>query len=109
MWMAAVYGDRPTTWLDAYDMPKHCEGSTDEDVIFVDIAGGIGHQCALLKGKYPELKGKVILEDLPMVTPQAIPTPGVENMGIDMWQGQPVKGEDTQPHSDFSLCLRELQ
>ncbi|EHK99620.1 putative Sterigmatocystin 8-O-methyltransferase [Glarea lozoyensis 74030] len=95
LWMAAVYGDRPTTWLDAYDLAKHCEGSTDEDVIFVDVAGGIGHQCALLKAKLPELKGRVILEDLPMVTPQAIPTAGVENMGIDMWQGQPIKGAKT--------------
>jgi hypothetical protein len=96
MWMAAVYGDRPTTWLDAYDLAKHCEGSTDEDVIFVDVAGGIGHQCALLKAKLPQLKGRVILEDLPMVTPQAIPTAGVENMGFDMWQGQPIKGKQNR-------------
>lgn len=83
---------QPTTWLDAYDLPKHCEGTGPDDVLFVDVAGGVGHQCALLKGKLPELKGRVILEDLPMVIPHAIPTPGVENMGIDMWQGQPIKG-----------------
>lgn len=93
LWMAAVYGDRPTSWLDAYDLSKHCDGSGPDDVIFVDVAGGIGHQCALLKAKLPQLKGRVILEDLPVVMPQAIPTPGVEHMGIDMWQGQPVKGE----------------
>lgn len=92
MWMGAVYGGRPTTWLDAFDVTKHLEGSKDDDVIFVDVAGGVGHQCALLKGKHPEIKGRVILEDLPMVVPQAIPVPGVEAQGIDMWQGQPVKG-----------------
>lgn len=92
LWMAAVYGDRPTSWLDAFDMSKHCDGSSPDDVIFVDVAGGIGHQCALLKAKLPELKGRVILEDLPMVIPQAIPTPGVESLGIDMWEGQPIKG-----------------
>lgn len=92
LWMSAVYGDRPTTWLDVFDFSKHCEGSGTDDVIFVDVAGGIGHQCALLKAKNPELKGRVILEDLPMVLPQAIPIPGVETVGLDMWEGQPIKG-----------------
>jgi hypothetical protein len=92
MWMAAVYADRPTTWLDVFDIAQHCAGSKPEDVIFVDVAGGTGHQCALLKAKIPELQGRVILEELPMVLPHAIPTPGVETMAIDMWQGQPVKG-----------------
>jgi demethylsterigmatocystin 6-O-methyltransferase len=105
MWMAAVYGDRPTTWLDVFDIPKHCESSADEDVIFVDIAGGIGHQCALLKAKYPELKGRVVLEDLAMVIPQAIPTPGVENIAIDMWQKQPIKGEFTKPSFSKNLII----
>jgi len=93
LWMAAVYSDRPTTWLDAYDLSKHCEGSGPEDVVFVDVAGGIGHQCALLKAKLPELKGRVVLQDLPMTIPHAIPTPGVETQAIDMWQEQPVKGK----------------
>ena len=92
MWMTAVYGSRQTSWLDAFDVAKHLKGSSPEDTIFVDVAGGVGPQCALLKAKLPELKGRVILQDLPMVIPQAIPTPGVETQAIDMWQGQPVKG-----------------
>lgn len=109
LWMGAVYGDRPTTWLDVYDISKHCEGSGPEDVIFVDIAGGIGHQCALLKAKLPELKGRLVLEDLPMVISQAISTPGVESFGIDMWQGQPIKGlvhpDSSKHHTMLTNCL----
>jgi len=93
MWMTAVYGSRQTSWLDVFDVAKHVEGTGPEDVIFVDVAGGVGHQCALLKERYKELEGRVILQDLPIVIPQAIPTPGVETQGIDMWQGQPVKGK----------------
>jgi len=93
MWMIAVYGGRQTSWLDAFDIAKHVSGAGPDDVIFVDVAGGVGHQCGLLKAKLPEVKGRVILQDLPMVVPQAIPTPGVEAQGIDMWQGQPVKGK----------------
>ena len=90
--MSAIYGEQPTSWLDGFDMSKHCVDSKPDDVIFVDVAGGVGHQCGLLKAKLPELRGRFILEDLPMVTPQALPIPGIESMGIDMWQGQPVKG-----------------
>ena len=90
--MSAIYGELPTSWLDGFDMSKHCADSKPDDVIFVDVAGGVGHQCGLLKAKLPELQGRVILEDLPMVTPQALPIPGMESMGIDMWQEQPVKG-----------------
>lgn len=92
LWMTASKGDGTVSWLDAFDLTKHCNGSGPDDVVFVDIAGGVGHQCALLKAKLPQIQGRVILEDLPIVIPQAIPTPGVESMGIDMWQEQPIKG-----------------
>jgi len=95
LWMVALYGDMTKSWLDVYDFPKYVSGSGPDDVIFVDVAGGIGPQCALLKGKFPELKGRVILQDQPEALPHAIPTPGVEQMGFNMWQGQPVKGAKT--------------
>lgn len=104
-WMGAVYADRPTTFLDAFDISKHVEGSKDEDVIFVDVAGSVGHQCALLKGKLPKLRGRVILEDLPPVVASAIPLPGLEPLGIDMWQGQPVKGLSLFQLPDFAVLL----
>jgi demethylsterigmatocystin 6-O-methyltransferase len=92
LWMSILH-DKQNTWLDAYDFSKHCESTGAETVVFVDVAGGIGQQCALLKQKMPNLKGRVILQDLQVAIDHAMPTPGVENTVIDMWEGQPVKGK----------------
>lgn len=59
----------------------------------MDVGGGIGHQCALLKQTIPNLQGRVVLQDMAHAIPHAILTPGVENNIIDMWEGQPVKGK----------------
>jgi hypothetical protein len=55
---------------------KHCVRVNDEDVVFVDVAGGIREQCALLKQELPEVKGRVILQDLEMVIQHSIPSKG---------------------------------
>lgn len=60
--------------------------------VYVDMGGGIGHQCAQLVEEFPELKGRVILQELPHTISQAMTTPGVENMGHDLHDPQPVKG-----------------
>ena len=91
LWMTAVH-DGQMNWLDVVDFGKLAKGSTAETPVFVDIGGGIGHQCALLKHKLPDISGRVILQDLQMAIDHAIPTPGVENTNHDFWTEQPVKG-----------------
>ncbi|MCJ1381158.1 hypothetical protein MMC17_004267 [Xylographa soralifera] len=59
---------------------------------FVDVGGSIGHQCARLKSKYPNLPGRVILQDLPETIKNAPPIPGVEFMTHDFFTAQPVQG-----------------
>ena len=103
LWMTSLH-DKQSTWLDAYDFSRHYEGAGAETVVFVDVAGGIGQQCALLKQKLPDLKGRVILQDLQPTIDHAMPNPGVENTVIDMWEGQHVKGEI--PHLDPSTKLK---
>jgi len=50
----------------------------------------------LLKSRYPDLKGRVILQDLPDVVEKVTVDEGTfEKMGIDFFQEQPVKGEIT--------------
>lgn len=90
-WMVAQREGLPT-WLDVYPLKKLDEGATAETPVFVDIGGGAGHQCMALKQAYPDLKGRIILEDLPKTIEQALPVPGLEKIGIDFWKEQPVKG-----------------
>lgn len=91
LWMSAVH-DGQRDWLDVVNFREYASGSTPESPIFVDVGGGIGHQCALLKHKLPDIPGRVILQDLEEVIPHALQTPGVERSAHDFWKAQPVKG-----------------
>ena len=65
---------------------------TPNNALYVNIGGGIGHQCAQFKARYPDLPGRIILQDLEHSIEQALKTPGVENMVHDFFEAQPVKG-----------------
>lgn len=60
--------------------------------IFVDVGGGFGHQSLELLGAYPELKGKLILQDLEQTLAHRPPLNGVKTMAHDFFTEQPVKG-----------------
>lgn len=84
-------GDK--VWLDEYPFEKElCENVNPEIPLFVDIGGGIGQQCSLLKSRYPRLPGRVILQDTAQVIQRAPPVEGVERMSHNFWLPQPVKG-----------------
>lgn len=90
------------SWLSVYPVAREVKSWDAKDnskVIYVNIGGGIGHQCKQFKEKYPDLPGRVILQDLPHSIAKALPTPGVENMEHDFFQPQPIKGEC---HCDLS-------
>ncbi|PQE30204.1 O-methyltransferase protein [Rutstroemia sp. NJR-2017a WRK4] len=79
---------------DAYPFGKELAqlDIKDDEVAIVDIAGGQGHTMAELRQRYPEVKGRLIVQDL-LSTFQAVsgPPPGVEFMPHDMFTPQPVK------------------
>ncbi|KAI1123674.1 S-adenosyl-L-methionine-dependent methyltransferase [Nemania abortiva] len=57
------------TWLDEKAATELMSVLREQDrlgaVFFVDVGGGLGQQCKLLKSMYPDLQGRVILQDLP--------------------------------------------
>ncbi|KAG4223545.1 hypothetical protein PC116_g27989 [Phytophthora cactorum] len=88
------------TWLDRQDVIDEItsalkkvtagkQGGEEKGVSFVDVGGGIGHQC---KKRVPGLKGTIILEDLEEVVEHAELEPGIEKIGVNFLEGQPVKG-----------------
>lgn len=101
VWMTAQH-DRQMTWLNVLHFKELAQGSTAETPVFVDIGGGIGHQCALLKSHVPDLVGRVILQDSATVIEHALPTPGVEKTTFDFWEEQPIKGKI---HTDALMSL----
>ena len=86
----AARRDNMPTWLSVYPVEKSTEAWNPENALFVDIGGGIGHQCAELMAKYPKIPGRIILEDLPHCIDHAVP--GVEAIVHNFFQPQPVKG-----------------
>lgn len=84
------------TWLTVYPVADEAAGWDARDntrAVYVNIGGGVGHQCAQFKARYPHLPGRIVLQDLPHTVAHALPTPGVENMGHDFFEEQPIKGE----------------
>ncbi|MCJ1243567.1 hypothetical protein MMC30_000764 [Trapelia coarctata] len=80
------------TWLDIFPAKDLFQGSKKDTPLFVDVDGGLGHQCIALRAKYPKTHGRVILQDLPHIFQQVIPLKRVEVMEHDLDNEQPVKG-----------------
>ena len=82
------------SFLSLGDESKEWPG---DGAVFVDVGGGTGQQCVALKEKFPDLPGKVILQDLPAVIAEAKLPEGIETMVYDFFTPQPVKGEKILP------------
>ncbi|KAI4162077.1 MAG: hypothetical protein LQ342_004247 [Letrouitia transgressa] len=81
---------REGDWLDV--APFQDVSVESERALFVDVGGSIGHQCARLKQKFPDLKGRIVLQDLEETIKNAPPIEGVEMMSHDFFKAQPIKG-----------------
>lgn len=63
-----------------------------EKPFFVDIGGGHGHQCIQLGKKYPNLLGRLVLQDLPAAVNKLLPIEGVKIEAHDFFEKQPIPG-----------------
>ncbi|KAF7595501.1 hypothetical protein BBP40_005837 [Aspergillus hancockii] len=79
-----------TNWANIFSLVDG-KASPDE-VLFVDVGGGIGHQCARLRAHYPDLQGRVVVQDVERVIDAAVPIEGVEKMAHNIFDPQPIKG-----------------
>jgi len=81
-----------STWLSVYPFLEEVGECGDEDMVFVDVGGGIGHQCVALRERYPGLRGRVVVQDLEHSIRGKIDHEGVEGMVHDFFKEQPIKG-----------------
>ena len=99
-------GDLVPEWFQLYPVEKelvptavgdtsHQLKSGKDDVLLVDVAGGLGHDVGKFHARFSKLPGKCILQDLPETIAQVKknPPPGVELMEYDFFTPQPVKGK----------------
>ncbi|KAF2235852.1 S-adenosyl-L-methionine-dependent methyltransferase [Viridothelium virens] len=86
------------------------------DVSFVDVGGGLGHECQTLLKKFPNVKGRIVLEDLPHVIDDVKELdPRIETFPMDFLKGQPIKGARAYLFQNIfhnwadSVCLEILE
>ncbi|KAF2092637.1 O-methyltransferase [Rhizodiscina lignyota] len=94
-WMSdymAVSHSGKRSWLDAYPFSLKSQDVDSERVVFVDVGGGIGHQCISLRESHPQLTGRVVLQDLKEVVEQANVPETIEVIAHNFFDPQPVQG-----------------
>lgn len=67
----------------------------EEQVVFVDVGGGQGHMMKKVLARWPGLKGRVVVQDQVSTLEDmgGRTVEGIEFMGSDFFEGQPVKGK----------------
>ncbi|KAI1305018.1 S-adenosyl-L-methionine-dependent methyltransferase [Xylaria venustula] len=97
-WMAGQRDGLPT-FFNAVDFEEEFAKGADESTpVFVDVGGSMGHQCVALRQRYPNLVGRVVLQDLPETIERVKtnPLPGFEGIEVfvhDFFKPQPLRGE----------------
>lgn len=80
-------------WFDVYPVQERVQDVTDSTTLLVDIGGNAGLDVIAFKKKFPELKGKLIIEDLPVVIEIIKDLPeGIEAVAYDFFTPQPFEG-----------------
>lgn len=92
-------GSRPN-WVDWFpvkeklldDPIKPAVG--EDEILYVDIAGGRGHELLAFKEKFPEYKGRYVLHDLPVITEDQTLQLGksVEKRAINFFEDKVIPG-----------------
>ncbi|KAJ5088502.1 O-methyltransferase [Penicillium angulare] len=85
-------------WHEFFPVAEKLQVSPAESesrALLVDIGGGIGHDISTFKNAFPDLPGRLIVQDLPQaikdIPPNSLPA-GIEAMSYDMFEEQPVVG-----------------
>lgn len=84
---------RPEIWVDHFPVLEQLgDFPSAEKTLMVDIGGGFGQQSKALRVKFPELPGKVVVQDIPQTLAAAQPAEGVEFVEHNFFEPQPIHG-----------------
>ncbi|KAE8150349.1 S-adenosyl-L-methionine-dependent methyltransferase [Aspergillus avenaceus] len=82
------------SWFDVYPVERLVQDAEDHDgaAFLVDVGGNQGHDLIRFREKYPDVKGRFILQDLPQVVESASVGEDIDAMAYSFLDPQPVKG-----------------
>ncbi|KKK13220.1 putative O-methyltransferase, partial [Aspergillus rambellii] len=82
-------------WFDVYPVERLGEPSAtqEDEVLVVDVGGNQGHDLIRFRERYPDLKGRLVLQDLPAVVAGCCSSEIIEPMAYSFLDPQPIKGK----------------
>jgi hypothetical protein len=82
-------------WFDLYPVERLMVPPMDENsVLLVDVGGNQGHDLVRFRERYPDIPGRLLLQDLPAVV-AGHAWEGIESMAYSFLDPQPVKSART--------------
>ena len=83
-------------WIDWFPIEQVALNGYNESIsefMFVDVGGGKGHEGEIVVKRFPDVKGRFIVEDLPFVIDNITDlNPRIERLAYDYREEQPIKG-----------------
>ncbi|KAM3065051.1 hypothetical protein ACMFMG_006185 [Clarireedia jacksonii] len=81
-------------WFDRLDPNRlFLDSANHETPLLVDVTGGIGHDIEAFHKKYPQSKGRLVLQDLPSVIANIKQLDdAISRVPHDFFQAQPITG-----------------
>lgn len=90
--MAMPFRRRGQNWFEFFPVEEKLRVSSALDPLVVDIGGGQGEDLRKFQDRFPDLPGKLILQDLAPVIMDMVKLPHeIEAQAYDFFQEQPVK------------------
>nr|WPM83325.1 ProsF [Phaeosphaeria sp.] len=83
-------------WLDFYPLEQELipgfDTSDPNAAFLVDVGGSVGHEIKAVKKRYPNVPGRLIVEDLKATIERVNLDSGMEAIAHDFFTPQPIKG-----------------
>jgi demethylsterigmatocystin 6-O-methyltransferase len=98
----AVQRNGAVSWLSVFPFTELL-GDFRGEKVFVDIGGGFGHQCIAIKEAFPDLAGKIELQDLPQTILHNPSIDGVKVVEHNFFEPQVTKGTVKPPGKNIEL------
>lgn len=89
--MGMSFRRRGMDWFEFFPVEERLRVSKSSDPLIVDVGGGRGQDLKKFKEHFSDLRGKLILQDLPAVIEGAQALPGIEIQSHDFFKKQPVQ------------------
>ena len=90
--MASSYRREGRSWFEFFPVEQKLRVQSPSEVLLVDVGGCQGKDLQAFREKFPNLPGRLILQDLPHVVEAGEIPSGIEAQGHSFFDKQPVKG-----------------